>query len=62
MHLDACIKLMHLLRIEFQMYGMNRLFAYIMVRNLDFDFINTSNQSEDRNRSGMKRKDGSQSQ
>ena len=62
MHLDACIKLMHLLRIEFQMYGMNRLFAYIMVRNLDFNFINTSNQSEDRNRSGMKRKDGSQSQ
>ena len=53
---------MHLLRIEFQMYGMNRLFAYIMVRNLDFNFINTSNQSEDRNRSGMKRKDGSQSQ
>ena len=58
MHLVACIKLIHPLRIEFQMYVMNRSFAYIMVRNLDFHFLKIFNQSEDRNRSRRKGKGG----
>ena len=33
---------------------MNRSFAYIMVRNLEFNFLKIFNQSEDRNRSGRK--------
>ena len=36
-------------------------FAYIMVRNLESNFLKIFNQSEDRNRSGRKRKDGRQS-
>ena len=39
----------------------NRSFAYIMVRNLESNFFKIFNQSEDRNRSGRKRKDGRQS-
>ena len=39
----------------------NRSFAYIMVRNLESNFLKIFNQSEDRNRSGRKRKDGRQS-
>ena len=37
---------------------MNRSFAYIMVHNLEFNFLKIFNQSEYRNRSGRKRKDG----
>ena len=33
---------------------MNPSFAYIMVRNLEFNFLKIFNQSEDRNRSGRK--------
>ena len=61
MDLVACIKLMHLFRIQFQMCVANRSFAYIMVRNLESNFIKIFNQSEDRNRSGGKRKDERQS-
>ena len=60
MHLVACIKLMHLFRREFQMCVMNRSFAYVMVRNLEFNFLKIFNQSEAGNRSGRKRKDGQQ--
>ena len=61
MDLVACIKLMHLFRIQFQMCVANRSFAYIIVRNLESNFIKIFNQSEDRNRSGGKRKDERQS-
>ena len=44
------------------MFVMNRSFAYIMVRNLELNFLKTFNQSEDRNRSGRKSKDGRQSE
>ena len=56
MHLAACIKLMLLFRIEFQMCVMNRSFAYIMVCNLGFSFLQIFNQSEDRNSSGRKKR------
>ena len=56
MDLVACIKLMHLFRIQFQMCVANRSFAYIMVRNLESNFIKIF-----RNRSGGKRKDERQS-
>ena len=39
---------------------MNRSFAYVMVRNLEFNFLKIFNQSEAGNRSGRKRKDGQQ--
>ena len=56
MHIVACIKLMHLFRIEFQMCVMNHSFAYIMIRNLEFNFVKIFNQSEHRNRSWKKEK------
>ena len=62
MHIVACIKLTHLFRIEFRMCVMNRSFTYIMVRNLELNFVKIFNQSEDRGRSGRKRKDGRQSE
>ena len=62
MHIVACIKLIHLFRIEFRMCVMNRSFTYIMVRNLELNFVKIFNQSEDRGRSGRKRKDGRQSE
>ena len=58
MQLVACNELMHLFRKEFQLCVMNRSFAYIMVRSFEFNFLKIFNQSEDRNRSGRKRKDG----
>ena len=62
MHLVADIKLLHLFRIEFQMCVMNCLFAYIMVHNLEFNFLKIFNQSGDRNKSRRERKDRRQSQ
>ena len=47
---------MHLFRIEFQMYAMNRSF------DLKSNFLKIFNQSEDRNRNGRKRKDVSEAQ
>ena len=61
-HLVACIKLMHLFRIEFQMFVMSRSFPYIMVRILELNFLKNSNQSEGRNRSGRESNDGCQSE
>ena len=44
MHLAACMKLMHLFRLEFQICVMNRLSVHIMVRNLEFVILKTFNQ------------------
>ena len=44
------------------MFVMNRSFAYLMVRNLELNFLKNFNQTEDRNRSGRKNKDGCQSE
>ena len=44
------------------MFVMNRSNAYIMVRNLELNFLKNFNQSGDRNRSGRKSKDGHQSE
>ena len=44
------------------MFVMNRSFAYIMVHNLELNFLKNFNQSEDRNRGGRKSKDGRQTE
>lgn len=62
MHRVACIKLMPLFRIEFEIGVMNCSFACIMVCNLEFIFHKIFNQSEDKNRRGRKRKYECQSQ
>ena len=53
---------MHLFRIEFQTCVMNRSFAYVVVSNLEFNFLKILNQSEERNESRRRRKDGRQSE
>ena len=47
---------MHLFRIEFQMCVMNRSFAYVIVRNLEFNFLKIFNQSEAEIEAGEKEK------
>ena len=53
---------MHLFRIEFQTCVMNCSFAYVMVSNLEINFLKILNQSEERNESRRRRKGGRQSE
>lgn len=46
MQLVACTKLMHLFKKDFQMCVMNRSFAKIMVRNLEFNFLKMFNNTK----------------
>ena len=52
---------MQLFKIELQPYFVEGSFAYIMVLNLELNSLKIFNQSEDRNRSKRKGKDGRKS-